>query len=154
MDRIDSSIADENITNQNHGGLAASPQLQTCDRRDDYHLDLKSWQDTLNQAIKASFPKKDGFRYRSVHVLLLSWEEDDLDPPCAGEIQRLEEVFQKGHRFDVEEWRMPSDPRSHRLCGDKLNASVRAHEHRDVLLIVYDAGHGSLDRDRQCIWHW
>jgi Caspase domain len=122
--------------------------------RGDYHINAKTFKDKVNQAIQGAFPKSDNFRYKAVHVLLLSWEEDDLDPPCSAEIKRLRRVFNERYRFAVEEWKIPSGRRSHGLCGDTLNAFVTSHEHQDVLLIIYYAGHGTLDRDRQCIWYW
>ena len=143
------------VDHESQGGRLVSRNPRTCKRSGDgYYTELRNFKDTVNKAIRGAFPKEDAFRYRSVHVLLLSWEDDDLDPPCSGEIQRLRSVFEDRYRFAVEEWRIPSDRRSHKMCGDKLNDFVQAHEHRDVLLIIYYAGHGSLDRNRQCIWHW
>lgn len=145
------SVADH----ESQGGHLVLRRAETCKRSgDDYHTDLETFKDTVNKAIRGAFPKDDAFRYRSVHVLLLSWEDDDLDPPCSEKIQRLRDVFENRYRFAVEEWKIPSDRRSHKMCGNKLDAFVQAHEHRDVLLIIYYAGHGSLDRNRQCIWHW
>jgi hypothetical protein len=37
-----------------------------------YHTHLRTFTDTVNQAIKGSFPKEDSFRFKSVHALLLS----------------------------------------------------------------------------------
>lgn len=108
----------------------------------------------VNHAISGVFPKGDSFPYKSVHVLLLSWEEDDLEPPCADEIEKLREVFEQRYRFNVDEWRIPSDPSSHTLCGDRLREFVRDYDHNDRLLIIYYAGHGRLDDDRQCVWYW
>lgn len=138
---------------KNEGGPFVPPG-SAIDKRDNYHSNAKTFKDEVNQAIQGAFPKTDNFRYTAVHVLLLSWEEGDLDPPCSEEIRKLCRVFENRYRFAVEEWKIPSDPRSHTLCRNKLSAFVQAHDHRDVLLIVYYAGHGELDRDRRCVWYW
>lgn len=122
--------------------------------RVDYHTEFEAFANDANQETSGAFPKVDSFPYKSVHVLLLSWIEDDLDPPCTEEIQRLREVFEQRYQFNVDEWRIPSDATSHTLCGDRLREFVRDYDHRDGLLIIYYAGHGGLDEDRQCIWYW
>jgi hypothetical protein len=63
--------------------------------RGNYHINAKTFKDKVNQAIQGAFPKSDNFRYAAVHVLLLRWEEHDLDPPCSAEVKRLRHVFEE-----------------------------------------------------------
>jgi len=45
----------------------------------DHHVkDLEAFGRTLNEAAAAAFPRDGRSRYKEVHVLLLSWEGDDL----------------------------------------------------------------------------
>ena len=45
----------------------------------DYHVkDIETFGATLDRVAAAAFPRDGRTRYREVHVLLLSWEADDL----------------------------------------------------------------------------
>jgi hypothetical protein len=108
----------------------------------------------VNQANEGIFPKIDSFVYTTVYTLLLSWEDDDFIPPCSEEIKRLRLVLKERYGFNVEEWKIPSSPRSHIHCQNALAAFVEAHDHRNALLIVYCGGHGAMDRDRNLVLYW
>ena len=45
----------------------------------DYHVkDIETFAKTLDRVAAAAFPRDGRMRYRDVHVLLLSWQADDL----------------------------------------------------------------------------
>jgi hypothetical protein len=45
----------------------------------DYHVrDVESFGKKLTEAVAAAFPRDGRTRYKEVHVLLLSWAEDNL----------------------------------------------------------------------------
>ena len=57
-----------------------------------YHIkDLKAFGETLTDAVAGAFPNKGRSRYSEVHVLLLSWEEDNLGVITEG--KRTEYLF-------------------------------------------------------------
>jgi hypothetical protein len=61
----------------------------------------------INDEVQAVWPKRHEFRYAKVHVLLLSWEDDDLG--VDSEIKDLRSVFERSYRYEVEHHRIPSD---------------------------------------------
>ncbi|KAI9803615.1 MAG: hypothetical protein M1826_004956 [Phylliscum demangeonii] len=87
--------------------------------------------------------------YSAVHVLLLSWTEDDLG--VAEELAVLRQVLQEDYRYSVEEYTIPS-AKSHNTLQDRLREFTREYEKSDSLLIVYYGGHGYLDSSRKHIW--
>ena len=67
-----------------------------------YHIeDLATFGKSLSDAAVRAFPKIwTSSRYREVHALLLSWEEDNLG--VMEEIVELESVLKQGYKFDTE----------------------------------------------------
>jgi hypothetical protein len=55
----------------------------------------------INDAVQAAWPKRHDIRYSKAHVLLLSWEDDDLG--VEEEIKDLRRVFEKRYKCQVEE---------------------------------------------------
>lgn len=90
-------------------------------------------------------------RYKEIHALLLSWEDDNLG--VVNEIDELYDVFRQIYHFEVERWSIPSK-RSHNTLAAKLLGFLADYESKDNLLIVYYGGHGSMNDDRQCVWSW
>lgn len=113
----------------------------------DIHEFLATVQDSINSA----FPKTSRSKYRAVHVLLLSWVNDDLKVEI--EIQRLFRVFEELYGFGVAWWLIPSDD-SHNELGDRLRSFTKQYAQEDTLLIIYYGGHGYIDSNRQPIWLW
>lgn len=94
----------------------------------------------LQVAIHAAWPTRRGSRYEEAHVLLLSWEDDNLG--VEREIRRLKHVFSVLYRFDVQEFRIPS-----KTPGKATTSRVSDFLENDSpssLLIVYYAGHARL----------
>ena len=127
-----------------------------------YHVkDLQSFGERVTEAAAAAFPNsfehEDGLygrakcRYKWIHVLLLSWEADDLG--VAKEIAELQDTFDNIYHYEVENWKIPSN-RSHNSLNRRLTNFIDDYEGEDILLIVYYGGHGNMNDDRQCIWSW
>ena len=118
-----------------------------------YHIeDLATFGKSLSDAAVRAFPKsRTSSRYKEVHALLLSWEEDNLG--VIEEIIELESVLKQGYKFETEPWRIPST-RSHNSLAKRLTDFLDKYERRDSLLIVYYGGHGYMNDSRQCVWSW
>lgn len=116
----------------------------------DYHVkDVKEFGETVTAAAAAAFPNRGRSRYREVHVLLLSWEEDNLG--VIGELTELQTVFKDMYRFDTETWKIPNR-KSHNSLVSRMTRFLDDFEADDNLLVVYYGGHGGMNDDRQCIW--
>lgn len=118
----------------------------------DYHIkDLKTFCEILKKAISGAFPNKGKPRYREAHVLLLSWEGDNLG--TISEVTELRNVFSNIYNFQTEEWKIPSG-KSHYSLTMKIGKFITDYEKADSLLIVYYGGHGAMNDNRQCVWSW
>lgn len=113
--------------------------------------DIGVLSDILNSAASAAFPNRGFSRYKEVHALLLSWEDDNLG--VIDEVIELEDVFRHTYRFEVEVWRIPTG-RSHNSLAAKILGFLNDYESKDNLLIVYYGGHGYMNDDPQCVWSW
>jgi len=117
-----------------------------------FHVkDVKALGDLLNSAATAAFPNQGVSRYKEIHALLLSWEDDSLG--VLNEIGELDDVLRQIYHFEVERWKIPSK-RSHNTLAAKLLAFLDDYESKENLLLVYYGGHGSMNDDRQCVWSW
>ncbi len=118
-----------------------------------YHIeDLATFGKSLSNAAIRAFPKNcNSSRYKEVHALLLSWEEDNLG--VTEEIVELEFVLKQGYKFETERWKIPST-RSHNALAKRLSNFLDGYERKDSLLIVYYGGHGYMNDSRQCVWSW
>ncbi|KAL8790092.1 MAG: hypothetical protein Q9213_000794 [Squamulea squamosa] len=115
-----------------------------------YHLkDLDAFGDIVTKAAAAAFPNQGKSRYRHVHSLLLSWEEDELG--VVSEVQELDEVLTQTYRFRTQQWSIPSLG-SHNALAFRLMEFLRDYDNNENLLLVYYGGHGYMNDDRQCIW--
>ena len=102
-----------------------------------FHLkDLEIFGQYLEQAANAAFPKRSS-RYTEVHVLLLSWERDNLG--VLKELFELHEVFQQTYHYEVELWGIPNN-HSYRALRKRLSKYLDDFENKDFLLIVYYGG--------------
>ena len=101
------------------------------------HTDIGKLGSDLNQAVQAAWPKRHSVRYSQVHVLLLSWAEDDLG--VAHEIRGLRHVFRDLYKFEVQEYQIPSlkpDKALKRRVSDFLD-----NDDKDNLFVIYYGGH-------------
>lgn len=71
-----------------YGEMDSKPKERTHDiSLANYHIkDLKAFGETLTDAVAGAFPNKGKSRYSEVHVLLLSWEEDNLGVITEGNV--------------------------------------------------------------------
>ncbi|KAK0516424.1 hypothetical protein JMJ35_001027 [Cladonia borealis] len=114
-----------------------------------YHMkDLRAFGEDLTNAAAGAFPKGKS-RYKEVHVLLLSWEDDRLG--VTKEINELRSVLDQTYHYHTEEWKIPSR-RSHNSLIRRLTDFLDDYESKENLLLVYYGGHGHLNDDRQLKW--
>lgn len=103
----------------------------------DFHLkDLEKFGHCLEEAANAAFPRGLS-RYNEVHVLLLSWEDDNLG--VIEEVLELQGVFRHVYLYDVEEWKIPST-HSYKALRKQISRFLDEFEQPNSLLIVYYAG--------------
>ncbi|KAF4982028.1 hypothetical protein FZEAL_2278 [Fusarium zealandicum] len=101
------------------------------------------------QSAKRAFPNSAYSRYKEVEVLLIRWEEDELE--VEWELNELHKVFRDLYGFTAEQFLIPTQ-NSHRNLMRKALAFVEDHEKEDTLLVVYYGGHGVINRARQSTW--
>lgn len=107
---------------------------------DEHIPSIEKFGEDLQVAITAAWPTRHGNRYEEAHVLLLSWEDDNLG--VEREIRRLKHVFSVLYRFDVQEFKIPS-----KTPGKATTSRISDFLENDSpssLLIVYCAGHAHL----------
>lgn len=118
----------------------------------DYHVtDVKALGEAVTAAAAAAFPNGGRSRYKEVHVLLLSWEEDNLG--VIKELTELRDVFENLYRFQTETWNIPT-LESHNALAFRMMQFLNDFKADDNLLVVYYGGHGGMNDDRQCVWSW
>lgn len=113
--------------------------------------ELEIFGQVLTDATAAAFPNefpREGSRYDKVYVLFLSWEGDLLG--VSREIAELRDVFRHSYHYNTEEWHIPNI-RSHNSLVQRISEFLEDYEDRENLLIVYYAGHGCLNDDRQLV---
>lgn len=117
-----------------------------------YHVkDIGELGSILTSTAAAAFPNRGLSRYKGVHALLLSWEDDNLG--VVAEIDELGDVLRSLYGFETETWKIPSQ-RSHISLAAKILGFLNDYESKENLLIVYYGGHGEINDDRQCVWSW
>jgi hypothetical protein len=107
---------------------------------DEHIPSIEKFGEDLQIAITAAWPTRHGNRYEEAHVLMLSWEGDNLG--VEQEIRRLKHVFSVLYRFDVQEFQIPS-----KTPGKATTSRISDFLENDSpssLLIVYYAGHARL----------
>jgi hypothetical protein len=115
-----------------------------------HHEDLKAFAGSLQGSVNQSFfPNTTD--YKSVHVLLLSWEGGDVT--IYEQLKELQGVFQNDYKFQVEAWEIPSHNDNFYLdLNLKLAHFIREHDGPNNLMIVYYGGHGKLNSDQEALW--
>jgi hypothetical protein len=99
---------------------------------------------------RVAFPRSQQ-QYSKVHVLLISWVEDDLG--TAEDLLHLKQIFEDTYNFSTNHFKVPSEDPEFFL--DEIIASTKAAHGRndDGLLIIYYGGHGEIDKSTQhSIW--
>lgn len=112
------------------------------------HLGTTEFKARLEAALNSHYPDtgKELLHYDSVSVLLLLWEDDELDLDCGKEVGRLQDVLSKSYGYSTTVLKIPT-ARTEEWLYDTLIDFARGKTTRD-LIIVYYAGHGVADRNR------
>ncbi|KAG9256132.1 uncharacterized protein F5Z01DRAFT_635085 [Emericellopsis atlantica] len=88
-------------------------------------------------------------RYTSVHALLLHWQDDDNAAAVGGAVRNLAHVLEYSYRYSVKVKPIPSSSdgsrNAWRWLSRELNEFCEQNDQRDVLKIVYYAGHTYLE---------
>ncbi|KAK4198018.1 hypothetical protein QBC40DRAFT_96539 [Triangularia verruculosa] len=95
----------------------------------------------LTDAVSKAWPKRFSTGYSAVKVLLISWENDDLD--VDDEIRPLTSVLSHLYHYDVEVWKIPTTKPSIRL-STKVTSLLEGHGNEGNLVIIYYAGHARV----------
>ncbi|KAK0704464.1 hypothetical protein B0H67DRAFT_497304 [Lasiosphaeris hirsuta] len=104
-----------------------------------FHLpDLTSLLSHLNDAITAAWPKEAPTPYKRVKVLLISWDQSDLD--IEAELTPLISILQGLYHYDTESWKIPSR-RSAAELSRKVSDLVTEYNQEGSLLVFYYLGH-------------
>ena len=111
---------------------------------------LQQFGEALEEAAKSVFPNNGRSRYRNIHVLLLSWEDEDPQLPVSLEISKLFDVFVNVYHFQAEIWHIPNE-NSHNIVSRKI-LEFAGNGSKDDMKIVYYAGHGRLTQNRLLSW--
>ena len=85
-----------------------------------------------------------------MEVLLLSWEEDDLN--VLGEIEGMHNVCCK-YGFNTERWLIPTYNSQLQLTL-KAGEFLQKYGNEDCLVIVYYGGHAIINSARTSTWSW
>ncbi|CAG7566476.1 unnamed protein product [Fusarium equiseti] len=128
------------------------PPLSTHDtEKAQHHMkNFNRFIEDLQASARKAFPNSPYSRYSDVQVLLIQWDEDELQVEL--ELDELEKVFRKQYGFATQTFLIPT-ANSHRKLNQKVLSFVDQNEDEDTLLIVYYGGHGSINKARQSTWH-
>lgn len=117
-----------------------------------YHVgNLKDFCEILTEAVGAAFPNRGKPGYAAVHVLTLSWEDDDLG--VITELLELQKVFETLFLFRTQVWKIPSDD-SHILLNLRVIQFLQAFGSQENLVVIYYGGHGKMKDGGQCVFSW
>ncbi|KAH7348578.1 hypothetical protein BKA65DRAFT_262573 [Rhexocercosporidium sp. MPI-PUGE-AT-0058] len=129
-----------------------APLFSTHDtRRAEYHMkDLEAFAKDLQNAADRAFPneRRAQTRYSSVSVLLLRWEDDEMN--VEWEVDDLEKVF-RHYGFETDRWLIPTK-NSHLKLMSKVVDVVEENDGNGGLVIVYYAGHAGINSSRGATW--
>ncbi|KAH7242387.1 hypothetical protein BKA59DRAFT_227911 [Fusarium tricinctum] len=127
------------------------PPLTTHDTTKSHHhmSNFELFVEDLQLAAKRAFPNSAYSRYSEVQVLLIRWDEDELE--VEWELNELRRVFRDLYGFTTDKFLIPTH-NSHRKLNHKVLSFVEEHENEDTLLVVYYGGHGAINKARQSTW--
>jgi hypothetical protein len=151
---VDSNILTNSTTRQESPAkrwpvVKPPPTAEEIDRLN-YHNGLQKFGEALEEAAKAVLSNHAKSRYRNVHVLFLSWEDEDPQLPVSLEISKLFDVFVNIYHFQAEILHIPNQ-NSHNKVSKKILEFV-GEDDTDDMKIVYYAGHGRLTQNRLLSW--
>ncbi|KAM0129934.1 hypothetical protein ACHAO1_008186 [Botrytis cinerea] len=111
-----------------------------------YHMkELETFAVRVEEAAARAFPNRGRSRYAEVLVVLIKWEESDID--AQPEFNALRSMFEICYGFTTDTWSIPST-HSH----NKLMLQAKKHGTEDNLIIIYYGGHAVINNSRQTTW--
>lgn len=116
---------------------------------------IESFKNDLQTSVgrMLSTPSRD--RYSSVQALLLFWQDDEDMSAVQSAVGELAEVFDKYYHFAFQIQTIPTSSEgcksSWRWLSRVLNDFSEDNDEREVLKIVYYAGHTYLDSNREMV---
>lgn len=134
------------VTDTDHLDVPESPRTSrrretSAERRTRFYDNLRV---TFEKTISGHY--RTGRTYDTVGVLLLSWQDDDLDV-WTHEIEELRDIFKHQFHFEVNHYHIPTTTASTGL-NYKIAEIAHHYDTAHKLLIVYYGGHGGGD-DKQ-----
>lgn len=131
------------VESQPVGNFGLQPSLDSFPTHNVSHVgahvpDISTVSQLLQSLVDNDWKSRGQSRYSNVHVLLISWVDDDLG--VIRELQDLETVFTNSFNYDVETWGIPRDMSKRRL-QKRVAQFADDYEGYDTLLILYYAGH-------------
>lgn len=116
---------------------------------------IESLKNELQQNLPRILSMSNRGRYNSVQVLLLFWHDDDDVTIVQDAVRELAHVLETSYHYSLHIQAIPTASdgfkSSWRWLSRQLNDFAEDRDHRDVLKIVYYAGHTYLDGDREMI---
>ena len=92
-----------------------------------------------------------GSEYSQVHVLLISWAQNDIQPE--GEIEALRSVLEKDYYYNVSTFAIPTDGTQAQRLNREISSFVEnMSKIADSLIIIYYAGHCDANTDGMAEW--
>ena len=116
---------------------------------------IESLKNELQSNVPRMLSTSNRGRYNAVQALLLFWQDDDDVAIVHGAVKELADVFDKYYHYTFQIQTIPSSSdgckSSWRWLSRQLNEFAEDRDQRDVLKIVYYAGHTYLDGNREMI---
>jgi hypothetical protein len=83
---------------------------------------------------------------------MMRWEDDKLG--VSREVDKLQDVFQNQYGFNTKRWLIPANDHSQLDLTENALDFLRDFDSKDNLFILYYAGHGYINDDRESTWAW
>ncbi|KAJ6785390.1 hypothetical protein PWT90_04548 [Aphanocladium album] len=115
---------------------------------------IESFRNDLQTTANRMLSAENRGRYLEVRALLLVWQDDDDAPSVHAATRELADVFEKQYRFALQLQTIPTTETglakdTWRWLSRTLDRFADEDDRREVLKIVYYAGHSFLDENRE-----
>jgi hypothetical protein len=114
---------------------------------------MDSSHETIISNELSSYNPRRSQRYSAVHVLLITWKDDDIG--VADEVNELTHLFRDKFNFFVWPYQIPSKNSQAQLQLYIAQFILRCGSDDDNLIILHYSGHGgkTVDpMDSECVW--
>ncbi|PQE06114.1 tyrosine- phosphatase non-receptor type 6 protein [Rutstroemia sp. NJR-2017a BBW] len=102
-----------------------------------------------DEAAARAFPNRGRSRYAEVLVVLIQWEESELD--AQSEVSALRSMFEICYGFTTDIWSIPTTNAHNKLMLKAVNF-IEQYGTDDNLIIIYYGGHAIINSSRQTTW--